>query len=93
MGGGTGKPSKLQTGSFNNSSKGEGHEFEEYVQKQVKKQGAVLTEEEEKMVQDAIARTLAEEKQEKDSGVSLEDSEVEDDSEVDDVLEVDEVFA
>lgn len=52
-----------------------------------------MTEEEEKMVQDAISRTLAEEKEEKDSGVSLEDSEVEDDSEVDDVLEDDEVFA
>ena len=93
MGGGAGKPSKLQTRSFNNSSKGEEHKFEEYVQEQVKKQGVVLTEEEEKMVQDAIARTLAEEKEEKDSGVSLEDSEVEDDSEVDDVLEDDEVFA
>ena len=35
------------------------------------------------MVQDAIARTLAEEK---DSGVFLEDSEVEDDQEVDEVF-------
>ena len=84
MGGGAEKPSKLQTRSFNNSSKGEEYEFEEYVQEQVKKHGVVLTEEEEKMVQDAIARTLAEEK---DSGVFLEDSEIED------ALEEDEVFA
>ena len=83
VGGGAGKPSKLQTRSFNNSSKGEEHEFEEYVQEQVKRQGVVLTEEEEKIVQDAIARTLAEEK---DSGVFLEDSEVEDDQEVDEVF-------
>ena len=83
MGGGAVKPSKLQARSFNSSSKGEEHEFEEYVQEQVKRQGVVLTEEEEKMVQDAIARTLAEEK---DSGVFLEDSEVEEDQEVDEVF-------
>ena len=56
----------------------------EYVQDQVKEQGFVLTEEEEKMVQDAIARRLAENK---DSGVDL------DDSEVDDAQEVEEVFS
>ena len=75
---------KLQTRSLNNSSKGEEYEFEEYVQEQVKKQGVVLTEEEEKMVQDAIARTLA---IEKDSGVFL------DDSEIGNAKEDDEVFA
>ena len=74
---------KLQTRSLNNSSKGEEYEFEEYVQEQVKKQGVVLTEEEEKMVQDAIARTLAEEK---DSGIFLEDSEIEDAQEDDEVF-------
>ena len=55
-----------------------------YNQGQVKQQGFVLTEEEEKMVQDAIARRLAENK---DSGVDL------DDYEVDDTLEVEDVFS
>ena len=59
-------------------------EYEEYVQDQVKQKGFVLTEEEEKMVQDAIARRLAENK---DSGVELDDSEVEN------AFEVEEVFS
>ena len=58
-------------------------EFEEYVQDHVKQQGFVLTEEEEKMVQDAIARRLAENK---DSGVDLDDSDVEDTLEVENVF-------
>ena len=64
-------------------SKG-GTEFEAFVQNEVKQQGFILTEDEEKMVQDAIARTLADKK---DSGVDLDDSGIED------VEEVNEVFA
>ena len=82
QGEGSGKPSILKTVKLliaENSGQCIEDEFEEYVQEQVKQQGFVLTEEEEKMVQDAIARTFSENKH---SGVDLDDSEVEDALEV-----------
>ena len=69
---------------FSRKKKKSSNEYEEYVQDQVKQKGFVLTEEEEKMVQDAIARRLAENK---DSGVELDDSDVEN------AFEVEEVFS
>ena len=69
---------------FFRKKKKSSNEYEEFVQDQVKQKGFVLTEEEEKMVQDAIARRLAENK---DSGVELDDSEVEN------AFEVEEVFS
>ena len=85
QGEGNGNTSILKTVKLliaENSGQGIEDEFEEYVQEQVKQQGFVLTEEEEKMVQDAIARTFAENK---DSGVDLDDSEDEDAQEFEEV--------
>ena len=48
-------------------------EFDQYVKDMVKQKGFALTEEEEKMVQDAIARRLAENK---DSGIDLDDPDI-----------------
>ena len=66
------------------SENGEEQEFEEFVQKQVQQQGFVLTEEEDKMVQDAIAKTLAENK---DRGPGWNDFKFEDAEEVNEVFD------
>ena len=87
MGSDSGKPTSLMNTvkllmADSSDSKG-GTEFEAFVQNEVKQQGFILTEDEEKMVQDAIAKTLADKK---DSGVDLDDSGIEDVEEVNDVF-------
>ena len=59
----------------------EAQKFEKFVQNQVKQQGIVLTKEEEKMVQDAIAKHLSESQE---SGFDLEYS---DDEVINEVFE------
>ena len=90
MSGGQGKSSIADTVKIlmaDNADKDDCEQFEAFVQHQVKTQGFQLTEEEEKMVQEAIAKTLIESK---DSGVDLEDSsgasDVEDGNEFNDVF-------
>lgn len=87
MGSDSGKPTSLMNTvkllmADSSDSKG-GTEFEAFVQNEVKQQGFILTEDEEKLVQDAIARTLADKK---DSGIDLDDSGIEDVEEVNDVF-------
>ena len=71
-----------------NADNDDAEQFEAFVQNQVNQQGFELTEEEEKMVQEAIERTLIENK---DSGVDLDDdsgaSDDEDDEETNEVFE------
>ena len=68
-----------------NADNDDAEQFEAFVQNQVNQQGFELTEEEEKMVQEAIERTLIENK---DSGVDLDDdSGASDDEETNEVFE------